>query len=312
MIALSPSQHTAYRLLVGAAAVCALAACQRDKERVLLPKDDVVLAKVGGKPISQYDVDQLASRTLGKLGGEAVRQTAQSKLLEGLVQSRAIAAAAEKELTPLEKLSLDREVAGYREQLLVRGYVERHAPPAPVSQEMIADYYRNHPERFGGKTRRLCEVVGATRDLSPDERNTLMKALRDGQRETDWKAWVEVLTKKQLPVSLTSTADDDQLLVARLGELIRSLKPGAPSQVVLISGRPYVARLTGEEKAPARPLAEVRGDIERLLSPAQLSTALEKAGREARKQVEVEILKPSGQALRLQPLPSASARRSAP
>jgi hypothetical protein len=306
----SISHSTALRFAVGTAAVCALAACRREKALVL-PKDDVVLAKVGGKPISQYDVDQLASRTLGKLGGEAVRSSAQGKLLEGLIQSRAIAAAAERELTPLEKLAVEREVAGFREQLLVRGYVERHAPPAPVSQQMIEEYYRNHPERFGGKTRHLCEVVGATRDLSPDERNSVMKALREGEHLTDWKTWVDTLTKKQLPVSLTNTADDDQLLVARLGELIRSLKPGAPSQVVLISGRPYVARLNGEEKAPPRPLSEVRADIERLLSPAQLSSALEKVGQEARKQVEVEILKPAGPGVP-QPLASAPARRSAP
>jgi PPIC-type PPIASE domain len=310
VISLSSSHPTVFRLAVGTAAVCALAGCERDKVLVL-PKDDVVLAKVGGKPISQYDVDQLAGRTLGKLGGETVRLSAQGKLLEGLIQSRAIAAAAEKELTPLEKLAVEREVAGFREQLLVRGYVDRHAPPAPVSQPMIEEYYRSHPERFGGKTRHLCEVVGATRDLSPDERNRVMKALQDAQRQTDWKAWVETLTKKQLPVSLTSTADDDQLLVARLGELIRSLKPGAPSQVVLISGRPYVARLNGEEKAQPRPLAEVRADIERLLSPAQLSSALEKVGKEARTQVEVEILKSAGPGLP-QPLPSASARRSGP
>ena len=51
--------------------------------------------------------------------------------------------------------------------------------------------------------------------------------------------------------------------------------------------------------------------IERLLSPAQLSSALEKVGQEARKQVEVEILKPAGPGVP-QPLASAPARRSAP
>lgn len=310
MISLSTSHPTVFRFAVGTAAVCALAGCQRDKQLVL-PKDDVVLAKVSGKPISQYDVDQLAARTLGTLGGEAVRASAQGKLLEGLIQSRAIAAASEKELTPLEKLAVEREVAGFREQLLVRRYVDRHAPPAPVSQQMIEEYYRSHPERFGGKTRHLCEVLGASRDLSPDERNAVMKALRDADHEQDWGAWLGSLTKKQLPVSLTKTADDDQLLVAKLGDLIRSLKPGAPSQVVLVSGRPYVARLTGEEKASPRPLSEVRAEIERLLSPAQISAALEKVGRDARKQVEVEILNGARTGL-AQPLPSASARRSAP
>ncbi|HXK18939.1 MAG TPA: peptidylprolyl isomerase [Polyangiaceae bacterium] len=288
-MSLSSSNSVALRVLLGTAAVCSLGACERE-QTVKLPKDDVVLAKVGGTPITQYDVNQLARRTLGDLGGEGVRQSAQSKLLDGLIQSRAIASAAEKELNPLEKLALERELSSYREQLLVRRYLDRHSPPAPVSQEMIADYYRNHPDRFGGKKRRLCEVLGATRDLSPDQRNSVMKALRDAEHHPDWKEWTETLTKKQLPVSLTSTADDDQLLLAKLGDLIRSLKPGAPSQVVLISGRPYVARLTGEEQAAPRPLAEVRGEIERLLAPAQLSSALERVGKEARQQVEVELL----------------------
>jgi hypothetical protein len=277
------------RLLTGVAAACALVACER-KETLRLPKDDIVLAKVSGKPITQYDVDQVARRTLGDLGGETVRRSAQPKLLDSVIQSRAIAAAAEKELSPLEKLALERELSSYRDQLLVRRYVDRHAPPAPVSPEMVADYYRNHPERFGGKTRRRCEVVGATRDLTPDERSTLMKALREAERHQDWSDWSGGLVKKGLPVSLTSTSDDDQLLHAKLGELLRSLKPQRPSQVTLISGRPYVARITGEERTPPRPLAEVRGEIERLLSPAQLSTALERVAKEARKNVEVEVL----------------------
>jgi hypothetical protein len=266
---------------------------------------------VSGKPITQYDVDQLGRRTLGDLGGQSVRVSAQAKLLDSLIQSRAIAAAAEKELSPLEKLALQRELDSYREQLLVRRYVEKHAPPAPVTPEMVAEYYRTHPERFGGKTRRRCEVLGATRDLTPDERNTVMKALREAERQQDWGDWSSALVKKGLPVSLTSTSDDDQLLHAKLGELLRSLKPQVPSQVTLVSGRPYVARITGEERATPRPLAEVRGEIERLLSPAQLSAALERVGKDARKNVEVEVLPGATPALGLpssRPSPTTPAR----
>lgn len=257
----------------------------------------MVLAKVSGKPITQYDVDQLGRRTLGELGGHSVRASAQAKLLESLIQSRAIAVAAEKELNPLEKLALQRELDSYRDQLLVRRYVEKHAPPAPVTPEMVTEYYRTHPERFGGKAHRLCEIVGASRDLTPDERNSVMKALREAERERDWSAWSSALVKHGLPVSLTSTSDDDQLLHAKLGELLRSLKVQVPSQVTLISGRPYVARITGEERAQPRPLAEVRGEIERLLSPAQLSAALERVGKDARKTVEVEIMPGANAAL---------------
>jgi hypothetical protein len=284
--------------------------CER-KETLRLPKDEMVLAKVSGKPITQYDVDQLGRRTLGDLGGHSVRASAQAKLLDSLIQSRAIAAAAEKELNPLEKLALQRELDSYREQSLVRRYVEKHAPPAPVTSEMVSEYYRTHPERFGGKTHRRCEIVGATRDLTPDERNTAMKALREAERQRDWSDWSSGLVKKGLPVSLTSTSDDDQLLHAKLGELLRSLKLQVPSQVTLISGRPYVARVTGEERTQPRPLSEVRGEIERLLAPAQLSAALERVGKDARKTVEVEVMPGANAALGLSSSsspPTASAR----
>jgi hypothetical protein len=299
------------QLFAAAAALCLLIGCER-KKTLGLPKDDVVLAKVGGKPITQYDIDVLARRTLGDFGGDTVRQSARGKLLEGMIQSRAIAMAAEKELSPLEKLALERELASYREQLLVRRYVDRHSPAAPVSSEMVEQYYRNHPERFGSRLRRRCEIVGASRDLTPDERNKLVKALREAERYQDWNDWSSTLVKKGLPVALTSTADDDQLLHAKLGELVRSLKPQAPSQVTLVSGRPYVARITGEERTPPRPLAEVRSEIERLLAPAQLSAALERVGKDARKTIEVELLPAANAPLAVpSSLPSlaASARR---
>lgn len=293
------------RLLAGAAVVCALLGCKKN-EVVTLPKDDIVLARVAGKPITQYDVNQLARRSIGDLGGESARRTAQGKLLEGLIQSRAIAAAAEKELSPLDKLSLERELASHREQLLVRRYLEKHAPAAPVTPEMISEYYRSHPERFGGKTRHRCELLGASRDLTPDERTKVMKALREADTQSDWASWSAALIKKGLPVSLTQTTEDDQLLHPKLTDLMRSLKPQTPSQVVLVGGRPYVARITGEEKSPPRPLAEVRAEIERLLSPAQLSASLERVGKEARKGVEVEIL-PAGKAV--PGVPSAAGRK---
>jgi hypothetical protein len=311
--ALSPLTLRNFRLFVGAAALCALNGCER-KETPRLPKDETVLAKVSGKPITQYDVDQLGRRTLGELGGHGLRANAQAKLIESLIQSRAIAVAAEKELNPLEKLALQREIDSYREQLLVRRHLEKHAPPAPVTLEMVTEYYRTHPERFGGEMHRRCEIVGATRDLTPDERNTVMKALREAERQRDWGDWSRGLVKKGLPVSLTSTSDDDQLLHAKLGELLRSLKVQVPSQVTLIAGRPYVARITGEERKPARPLAEVRGEIERLLAPAQLSAALERVGKDARKAVEVEIMPGAHAALGVpsSSLPSSAPARSKP
>lgn len=275
-----------------------LALACSDKKPTVPPKEQVVWAKVNDTPVTQFDVEQAAKRTLGALAVETVQRAAAAKLLDSAIQSRALAMAAERELNQDERFTLEKEVAVYREQLLVRNYIERHTPPAPVTPEMVADYYQKHPERFGGGTENQYELLGANRAVSPDERKTFLAKLQDAANKKDWKAWGSDLTDAGLPAAFSTGALSDKLLHPKLRELLTTLSSDKTSSVVFVEGRPYVARITGKQTKPARPLDEVRADIVRALSPVQLSNAVEKAAAEVMKRTKVERLKgaPSAEA----------------
>lgn len=278
---------TAITLILGLAPSFACS----DKKPAVPPKERVVWAKVNDTPITQFDVEQAAKRTLGALAVETVQRAAAAKLLDSAIQSRALAMAAERELSQDERFTLEKEVAVYREQLLVRNYIERHDPPAPVTAEMVAEYYQKHPERFGGGTENQYELVGSNRAVSPEERKTFLSKLQDAANKKDWKAWASDLEDLGLPAVFSSGALSDKLLHPKLREMLTTLSADKPSSVVFVDGRPYVARITGQQTRPPRPLEEVRSEIVRALTPVQLSGAVERAAAEVMKRTKVERLK---------------------
>jgi hypothetical protein len=257
------------------------------------------VAKVNDTIITQADVDMAAKRSLGDLAIGSIERAAYPRLVQAAVRSRAISTAAEKELTAEDKQALERELSAYREQLLVRQYLNHHYPPKPVTAEMALDYYKHYPERFGGGTERQYELLGATRGLSMDERTRMLEKLSDGAKKTDWKAWAEELQKSGLPVTFLTSSSVDSLLHVKLRTLLDGLKPGTPSSVVFVEGRAYVGRVTTEVVRPPKPFDIVRDQIERLLGPGQVSAAIEHAADDVLKNAKVEIL--------AQPEPSSSA-----
>lgn len=286
------------RRLNGLALACALTACNKAKPGT--EPGDQPVAKVNGTVITRSDVDLAAKRSLGELAIGSIQRAAYPRLIEAAVRSRAIAMASEKELSAAEKQSLERELAAYREQLLVRQFLNRHYPPKPVTPEMALDYYKHYPERFGGGSERRYELVGATQALSSDERVRLLAKLSDGVSKQDWKAWAEELQKQGLPVTFLASSSADSLLHPKLRTLLDGLKTGTASSVVFVDGRAYVGRVTSEDARPPKPFDTVREQIERSLMPAQVSAALEQAAGDVLKNAKVEILQ--------EPAPTSSAQ----
>jgi hypothetical protein len=271
----------------------AFTACSKSKPGVPA-KELVVVARVNGTPITEFEVEQAAKRSLGALAVESVQRAARDKLLESAIQSRAIALAADRELTADERFSLDKEAAIYREQLLVRHYIDRHHPAEPVTAQMVSEYYQAHPERFGGGTENQYELVGASRTPSPDERSKFVTKLRDPGSRTDWKAWAKDIADRGLPAVYSTGLMGDSVLHPKLRELLSGLEPNKPSAVVFVDGRPYVARVTGKQAKTPRPLEEVRASIVRTLTPVQLSAAVETTAAEVMKTTKVEIINGAG------------------
>jgi PPIC-type PPIASE domain len=281
--------HVIALLLLSSSAV---AACAKAEQKSGLPKDDIVVAKVNGSIVTRYEVDQIANHSLGNLV-VAAGQDSYVKVRDAAVRSRAIALAAEAELSAVDKQSLAKEVAAYREQLLVRRYLSRHAPPSSVTPDMARSYYQEHPERFGAKIQRSYELLGSSRAMAPAERDKLLNGLKGVENQVDWEAVVAKLKRSNLPVTLTLTNSSDTLLDQNLRELLRQLKPGQASPVTFVQGRVYVARVKGEDRQPPRPFEEVSAEIERLLAPSQLSQALESISKQVLSDTKVELLEPA-------------------
>lgn len=253
----------------------------RSTAEVRLPGDDETLAEVGESRITRYDLDRSIASTLSDAAAAQLDEHGRREMLKSLVASRAIAEARERELDAEQREELARKVEAYREQLLVRDYLEAHATPQPVTPEMVRTYYEEHPERFGGGTTREYEMLLTTRALTPAERDTLLRALGNPGAQSDWAAWASTLASQGLPVTHQRGTLAASLLDERLRRVLEGLGVNQASTVTLIDGKAYLLRVTGETRRPPRPLEEVSAEIRTTLAPIQLRESV----RRVREQV---------------------------
>jgi hypothetical protein len=256
-----------------------LAACSSGGEPATLPGADHVLARVGDSTITEYDLTQSIARTFGEHAPD-LEDEARRKVLESLVTTRALARAREAELDAAGRAALEQDVASYREQRLMKQYLDAHAPPEPVSDAMIEAYYRQHPERFGGQKLRHYELITG-RASSAVERDGLLSALAGAAQKSDLRAFSSELAAAGKPVSYASGLGNEAALHPRLRTLIEGLEVGKTSAVLFVEGASYVVRVTAIDEQPPRPLAEVREQIRDILTPIQLKKSIQVAGAQA-------------------------------
>lgn len=256
-------------------------------ENVILEGDDIVLARVNGSPVTRYECDRVIDTTLGEKNASKLDDSGRQKVLESLVASRAIAQKCETQLTSEERVELVKKVQAYREQLLVKKYIAKNVTPEPVSQEMVNDYYQAHPEKFGAENVRTYEMISTTRNPKSDERDALISILVNPDMKKDWKKWVQEIEKKGYPVLYKEDRVVEKLLHPKLNALMTNLKVGESSAMSFIDGRPYIVRITNEEKTPPRPLAEVSTQIRKSLGPVQLKKAVKQISEEVLKEATV-------------------------
>lgn len=261
--------------------------CRRNADVPELPGDKVVLAQVNSSVITKYDLE-LAGRTLlSRATLSELDDAGRHKLLESMVQARAIAQKREAELTTTERAELDKQVAAYREELLVKQYLTKHIKPAPVSPELVARYYEQNQTRFGADKVRAYELITSPRELVDAERTPLMAALRDPAQHKDWSAWSAELQKKKLPVVYQRGTTQNGVAQPTLRNLIAQLAVGESSRLTFLDGRPYLVRVTEETTSPAKPLAAVSAEIRKSLFPEQVKHSVQAASELVMKDAHV-------------------------
>lgn len=285
------SEQTRTRVTLGlrllGCSACIVLGCASKPAGTGLPGDDKVLAEVNHTTITQYDVERTALEAFGPDAVRGLSDETKKKLLDSLVQSRAIAQVREKELDASEQAAVAKQVSAFREQLLVKQYLSKHAPWGEISDDAVHEYYESHQQRFGAKKVRSYEAVTSTSELSPSQRASVFAALGDAAKQTDWAAWAGKLGAAGQPLALRRGDDDAALLDPKLRQLIASLEVGKTSPLTLLDGRPYVVRVTAQRELPARPLAEVKDEIRKTLAPTQIRDAVKQASDHVLKSAEV-------------------------
>jgi hypothetical protein len=256
--------------------------------------DSPVLALVDGTPITKLQLTQAMERFFSAQQEISGRDRVERQVLRSLIDSRAIARLAEKEIDPWEKQDLEAKVAAYREELLVKAYIQEHATPQPITSELVEKYYNQHPEAFGGGTTNSFEMIRTTRALKDDERKQLIQLLGGLSSQQDWQSWAE--KHAELPIGWRSLSAKSDLLKQPLKNLVTSTKAGATSDLH-IGDQLTIVRVSAKDELPVKPLMQVSAEIRRKLAPIKMKDAIKAITQQAEQQVKIEIVEPAYQGI---------------
>lgn len=269
-----------------------LAGCRDDDGADALAQVPVepsaTLVTVDGSPITRAQLELTVERTLGESAPLFVNDEVERKILDSLVASRAMALLAERELDAGERAQLDLKAQAYREELLVRHYLEQHATPEPVTSEQVADYYQRHPEEFGGGVEKSFEIIASDQALEEPQRAELIALLSGAEAKgRDWQKQVAAWRAAGKPLEYRSNRIKPELLEQPLRGLVESTEVGSIAPLYA-DGQLLLVRVTDEERLPARPLSDVSGEIREKLAPQSLKQAVKSLSEEATRQVKVQ------------------------
>ncbi|MCU9949123.1 peptidyl-prolyl cis-trans isomerase [Pseudomonas sp. PDM13] len=269
-----------------------LAGCRDDDGAEALAQVPVepsaTLVTVDESPITRAQLELTVERTLGESAPLFANDEVERKILDSLVASRAMALLAERELGASERAQLDLKAQAYREELLVRHYLEQHATPEPVTSEQVADYYQRHPEEFGGGVEKSFEIITSDQELDEAQRAELIALLSGAEVQgNDWQKRVAAWRAAGKPLEYRSNRIKPELLEQPLRSLVEPTAAGSIAPLY-VDGQMLLVRVTAEERLPARPLSEVSGEIREKLAPQALKQAVKSLSEEATRQVKVQ------------------------
>ena len=268
-----------------------LAGCKEDSKQALndVPVEpSATLVTVDKTPITRAQLELTIERTLGESAPLFANEEVERKILESLVSSRAMALLAERELDASERQQLDLKAQAYREELLVRHYLEAHANPEPVTAEQVADYYNRHQDEFGGGVEKSFEIIASDQELEPAQRTELITLLSSAQVQgKDWQKLVADWRQAGKPLQYRQSRLKLELLEQPLRSLVEPTAAGSIAPLY-VDGQLMLVRVTAEQQLPAKPLAEVSGTIREKLAPQALKQVVKNLSGEALKAVDVQ------------------------
>ena len=268
--------------------ICFAASCSNEKkEGFALKGDDQIAAEVGGESISFFDVEETARKTLGEERASSIDVGVKKKILESLVTSRAMAQAQWKSMSDEEKVRTIKDVAAYREQLLVRKYLAENASPAPITEEKMKAWYEAHPEMYGAKETIHYEMVAGDTKGQSRSSESWVKQMGDVAASSNWSNYVTSKREEGWPLFYRDGHAREEVMDKTLFTLIKSVAEGETSPLTYIKGNPYLVRVIKKSVSDPKPFEEVRAEIRQSLGPLRMKEAVRSAGVKALANVDV-------------------------
>jgi hypothetical protein len=183
---------------------------------------------------------------------------------------------------------IQRKTNAYKEELFVKEYLMQYAVPEPVTTKMVANYYNNNLQQFGGAIVKVVELLNTVRKPSEQQRDQFLSSVNAIKDSRDWKVYAKK-ESAQLGLVYSKAKVQPGLLDEALESIVQKLAVNEMSDVLFVKGVPTIVRVLDQQQLRAKPLAEVSPDIRKKLAPLQLKKAVRKASEEAVKEAEVII-----------------------
>lgn len=248
---------------------------QASLKKTTVPEgEDRILARVNQTPISARDLDYAISSAFADQKTGERNPEVRKQMLKSLVASRALSQARLLEMTDKELKDLDQEVQAFREKLLVRQYVMGHAPPEPLSQRMMLDYYESHAQAFGADTVKKYEMITSDSPLTPSERDRFMEAMKRVPETGEWNPWVQRMKKEGYSMAYRTGILNKEVLSPELIDATRMLETGKKSVLIFVNDTPYVVRIVHVEQTAPLPFEDVKDKIRQQLTADSLKKSV--------------------------------------
>jgi parvulin-like peptidyl-prolyl isomerase len=265
-----------------------ITACDKKTNQVESVKP-TTLAKINGEVITSADVDFMIERLMQNQDLTLVDETLKQKVLDSLIASRSMKQAVFAQMSEQEKAAMEKSVKAYEEELYVKEYLQKNAVPAPVTAEMIQQYYDSHQNEFGSEAIKDLEILTTTTKLDDKQRDSLLAAVAELKKTANWSAQEKRL-QQQYQLDFQQARTKSGLLNPDLEKVVASLKQGDTSDAFFSEGNFYLVRVINVVSEAVKPLSEVSNDIRKRLAAQQLREAVKKASEEAKQKAKIELM----------------------
>jgi len=269
-----------------------LTSCDGDRPANITKQENKVVAEVNGESVYMSEINELKKRMLRNVPASYINKELEDKLLDSLIRSKAMAQLMKKELDEETENSIENQVNAFREDLLVKAYVDKYGLLKTVTNEQVKQYYADNLNLFGGGNKKTVEYLEAKPVADREKRVELLKTLNSMKTIKHWKKSVHKLTKKGFKIDYKKLTANVKHLKSPLKEIVKKLSKQTEPQLVSDTGI-YLVRVLDTETIPALPFAEVSGDVRAMLQRHAYRESIENLSDKVMKQSQVKIISAS-------------------